>query len=77
VVLRHIGLYAYRVAFLRQWRSMAPAPLEQLESLEQLRALWHGVRIAVLSVDQAPPAGVDTPADLERVRTYLSTCPGV
>jgi 3-deoxy-manno-octulosonate cytidylyltransferase (CMP-KDO synthetase) len=67
-VLRHIGLYAYRVAFLRQWRELAPAPLEQLESLEQLRALWHGVRIAVLTIPSAPPAGVDTPADLERVR---------
>ncbi|MFN5513123.1 MAG: 3-deoxy-manno-octulosonate cytidylyltransferase [Burkholderiales bacterium] len=71
-VLRHVGLYAYRVAFLRAWRSFAPAPIEQLESLEQLRALWHGVRIAVLRVDQAPPAGVDTPADLERVQKLFS-----
>lgn len=71
-VLRHVGLYAYRVAFLRRWRTLAPAPIEQLESLEQLRALWHGDRIAVLQVPHAPPAGVDTPDDLERVRTLLS-----
>jgi 3-deoxy-manno-octulosonate cytidylyltransferase (CMP-KDO synthetase) len=70
-VLRHVGLYAYRVAFLRAWRAFAPAPIEQIESLEQLRALWHGVRIAVLRVDAAPPAGVDTPADLERVRALF------
>lgn len=68
LVLRHVGLYAYRVSFLRAWRSFEPAPIEQLESLEQLRALWQGVRIAVLRVEQAPPAGVDTAADLERVR---------
>lgn len=67
-ILRHIGLYAYRVAFLRAYRALAPSPLESIEALEQLRALWHGHRIAVLTVDEAPPAGVDTPADLERVR---------
>ena len=67
-VLRHIGLYAYRAGFLRQWANLAPAPLEQTESLEQLRALWHGFRIAVMVTPEAPPAGVDTPADLERVR---------
>jgi 3-deoxy-manno-octulosonate cytidylyltransferase (CMP-KDO synthetase) len=76
-VRRHIGLYAYRVAFLRQWRDLTPAPLEHLESLEQLRALWHGVRIAVLEADSAPPAGVDTPADLDRVRAALAKQPGV
>lgn len=70
-VLRHVGLYAYRVSFLRAWRSFEPAPIEQLESLEQLRALWQGVRIAVLRVAQAPPAGVDTAADLERVRRHF------
>jgi len=67
-VQRHIGLYAYRVSFLRAYRQLAPSPLEAIEALEQLRALWHGHRIAVLSTDEAPPAGVDTPADLERVR---------
>ena len=70
-VLRHVGLYAYRVSFLRAWRTFKPAPIEQLESLEQLRALWQGVRIAVLRVAQAPPAGVDTAADLERVRSLF------
>lgn len=66
--LRHIGLYALRVAFLRAYPGLAQAPLEQLESLEQLRALWHGYRIAVLRTEQAPQAGVDTPEDLARVR---------
>ncbi len=68
IAQRHIGLYAYRVAFLRAYRALAASPLESIEALEQLRALWHGYRIAVLSTDEAPPAGVDTPADLERVR---------
>jgi 3-deoxy-manno-octulosonate cytidylyltransferase (CMP-KDO synthetase) len=70
--LRHIGIYAYRVSFLRAYPRLARAPYEILESLEQLRALWHGYRIAVLRTDDAPPAGVDTPEDLERVRTLLS-----
>ncbi|NMG54137.1 3-deoxy-manno-octulosonate cytidylyltransferase [Aromatoleum aromaticum] len=67
-VLRHVGLYAYRVAFLRCYASLAPSPLEQWEALEQLRALWHGHRIRVMTVAVAPAAGVDTPEDLERVR---------
>ena len=66
--LRHIGLYAYRVDFLSQFPLLAPAPIEQIESLEQLRAMWHGHRIALHITDLAPPAGVDTPEDLERVR---------
>ncbi|GAA4408396.1 3-deoxy-manno-octulosonate cytidylyltransferase [Quisquiliibacterium transsilvanicum] len=66
--LRHIGLYAYRVAFLRAYPGLAQSPLERFESLEQLRALWHGYRIAVLHAAEAPPAGVDTPEDLARVR---------
>ncbi|MEK7738397.1 MAG: 3-deoxy-manno-octulosonate cytidylyltransferase [Pseudomonadota bacterium] len=65
---RHIGLYAYRVDFLRQLGLLAPAPLESCEALEQLRALWHGYAIRVVSCTHAPAAGVDTPADLERVR---------
>jgi 3-deoxy-manno-octulosonate cytidylyltransferase (CMP-KDO synthetase) len=67
-VQRHIGLYAYRVSFLNAYRALAPSPIESIEALEQLRALWHGERIAVLTTDEAPPAGVDTAADLERVR---------
>lgn len=67
-VLRHVGLYAYRVGFLRRYATLAVSPLEQWEALEQLRVLWHGERIRVLTVDDAPPAGVDTPDDLARVR---------
>ncbi|THF66118.1 3-deoxy-manno-octulosonate cytidylyltransferase [Pseudothauera nasutitermitis] len=67
-VLRHIGLYAYRAAFLRRYAGLEASPLEQWEALEQLRAMWHGHRIQVLRVDEAPAAGVDTPEDLERVR---------
>jgi 3-deoxy-manno-octulosonate cytidylyltransferase (CMP-KDO synthetase) len=65
---RHIGLYAYRAATLRRFPSLSPAPLEQVESLEQLRFLWHGEAIAVHPTDEAPAAGVDTPEDLARVR---------
>ena len=71
-LLRHVGLYAYRVSFLRAYRGLAPSPLESIEMLEQLRALWHGYRIAVLEAAQAPPAGVDTPADLDRVRREVA-----
>jgi 3-deoxy-manno-octulosonate cytidylyltransferase (CMP-KDO synthetase) len=66
--LRHVGLYAYRAAFLRRFPSLPMAPLERIEALEQLRVLWHGERIAVHVADQAPGPGVDTPEDLERVR---------
>ena len=66
--LRHVGLYAYRAAFLRRFPKLSHAPLEGLESLEQLRVLWHGERIAVHVSDDRPGPGVDTPADLERVR---------
>ena len=69
--LRHIGIYAYRVSFLRLFPKLAQAPLERTESLEQLRALWHGHRIAVHITQHAPGPGVDTPEDLERVRRYL------
>ncbi|WP_374676395.1 3-deoxy-manno-octulosonate cytidylyltransferase [Ideonella sp.] len=65
---RHIGLYAYRAGFLRRFPGLAPAPQEQLESLEQLRVLWHGERIAVHFAEHAPAPGVDTPEDLARVR---------
>lgn len=66
--LRHVGIYGYRVGFLRQFPGLPQAPLERLEQLEQLRALWHGHRIAVHVATQAPGPGVDTPEDLERVR---------
>ncbi|HEX6827756.1 MAG TPA: 3-deoxy-manno-octulosonate cytidylyltransferase [Burkholderiales bacterium] len=66
--LRHIGLYAYRAAFLRRYAGLEPAPPEQAEALEQLRALWHGHRISVALADRPPAPGVDTEADLERVR---------
>ena len=69
--LRHIGLYAYRAAFLRRFPALAASPLEQLESLEQLRVLWHGERIAVHVSDERPGPGVDTPEDLVRVRAML------
>lgn len=70
--LRHVGIYGYRAGFLRQFPTLPPAPLEQLESLEQLRALWHGHRIAVHLAEHAPGPGVDTPQDLERVRQLFT-----
>jgi 3-deoxy-manno-octulosonate cytidylyltransferase (CMP-KDO synthetase) len=69
--LRHIGLYAYRAGFLRRFPGLAPAPIERTESLEQLRALWHGERIAVTVWPSAPGPGVDTPEDLARVRALF------
>ncbi len=69
--LRHIGIYGYRVDFLRRFPKLAQAPMEVTEALEQLRALWHGHRIAVHVTDQAPGPGVDTPEDLERVRSLF------
>lgn len=68
--LRHVGLYAYSQSFLQTYPALEPAPLEQIEALEQLRVLWHGHAIAVHVTDTAPAAGVDTPDDLTRVRTY-------
>ncbi len=69
--LRHVGLYAYHAGFLRRFPSLAISPLEQIESLEQLRVLWHGERIAVHLSDEKPGPGVDTPEDLERVRAHI------
>lgn len=69
--LRHIGVYGYRAGFLRRFPALEPAPLERTESLEQLRTLWHGERIAVHLSDHAPGPGVDTAEDLERVRRML------
>lgn len=68
---RHIGLYAYRAGFIGRFRSWGPCPPEAVEQLEQLRILWHGERIAVRVVEDAPPAGVDVPEDLERVRAHF------
>jgi 3-deoxy-manno-octulosonate cytidylyltransferase (CMP-KDO synthetase) len=71
--LRHVGLYAYRAAFLRRFPTLPMAPLERIEALEQLRVLWHGEHIAVHVTAQAPGTGVDTREDLERVRGLLGT----
>ncbi|HWR79347.1 MAG TPA: 3-deoxy-manno-octulosonate cytidylyltransferase [Pseudomonas sp.] len=68
---RHIGIYAYRAGFLHDFVAWGPCQLEDTECLEQLRALWHGVRIHVADALQSPPAGVDTAEDLERVRRLL------
>lgn len=70
--LHHLGLYAYRVAFLKAFPTLAQAPLEKFESLEQLRALYYGYEIGVLTLDAALPAGVDTEDDLERVRKVFA-----
>lgn len=69
--LRHIGIYGYRVRSLLEFAGWPPTPLETTEKLEQLRALEHGMRIHVIALQEAPPAGVDTPEDLERVRARL------
>lgn len=71
-VLHHVGLYAYRAGFLKRYAALAPSPLEQWEALEQLRVLWHGDRIAVRVIKTAPAPGVDTAADLERVRRIFA-----
>ena len=69
---RHYGLYAYRVSFLRAFPALAPAPIERFEALEQLRALWHGYRIAVEITHGTPAPGIDTPEDLVRVRAIFA-----
>jgi 3-deoxy-manno-octulosonate cytidylyltransferase (CMP-KDO synthetase) len=70
--LRHVGIYSYRAGFLRQFPQLPQAPIEVSESLEQLRALWHGYTIAVHVSNTAPGPGVDTPEDLERARQLWS-----
>ena len=70
-VYRHIGIYAYRAAFLKIYQQLSPADIEQCEALEQLRALWHGYKIAVAVTDLAPRSGVDTPEDLQKVRALF------
>ena len=71
-IYRHYGLYAYRVAFLRAFPALSPAPIEGFEALEQLRALWHGYRIAVEITRGTPAPGIDTPEDLARVREIFA-----
>jgi 3-deoxy-manno-octulosonate cytidylyltransferase (CMP-KDO synthetase) len=66
--LRHVGIYGYRAGFLREFPRLSQAPVEVVEALEQLRALWHGHRIAVHVSQHVPGPGVDTPQDLDRVR---------
>ncbi len=72
---RHIGIYAYRARFLHLYNRLEPAAIERFEALEQLRALWHGHRIAVAMSAHAPEAGVDTAEDLERVRRIFAAEP--
>jgi len=71
--LRHIGLYAYRAAFIKEYVAWPEAPIEAQESLEQLRTLWHGKRIHVSLAAEIPPAGVDTAEDLKRIEALLQT----
>ena len=68
---RHIGIYAYRVGFLKQYAELSVTQLEQIESLEQLRVLHHGYKIAITVTDHAPATGVDTQADLDYVRSVF------
>lgn len=69
---RHIGMYAYKASFLKEFSKLSPAPIEEAESLEQLRAMWYGYTIQVLLTNSAPPPGVDTAEDLERVRAVFA-----
>lgn len=70
---RHIGIYGYRAGFLHHFIEWGSCWLERCESLEQLRALWNGVKIHVADAQEVPPAGVDTLDDLERVKKILET----
>lgn len=74
--LRHIGIYAYRAGFLRRFAKMPPGKLERIESLEQLRVLEAGFRIAVALTPEPFPPGVDTPEDLARAEAHLATGAG-
>ncbi|KEI35596.1 3-deoxy-manno-octulosonate cytidylyltransferase [Francisella sp. W12-1067] len=69
---RHIGMYAYRVEFLKKYSSLSKAPIESYESLEQLRVLYNGYKIAVAKAIKSTPAGVDTLEDLEKIREYFN-----
>jgi 3-deoxy-manno-octulosonate cytidylyltransferase (CMP-KDO synthetase) len=68
---RHIGIYAYRVGFLKKYASLKPSVLEKIESLEQLRVLFHGYKIGVVITKNAPASGVDTQSDLDYVRSLF------
>jgi 3-deoxy-manno-octulosonate cytidylyltransferase (CMP-KDO synthetase) len=72
-VLRHIGIYAYRASFLHAFGQLQPAAIEQIEALEQLRALWHGYKIGVTITHEAPPSGVDTETDLLAARKLFES----
>jgi 3-deoxy-manno-octulosonate cytidylyltransferase (CMP-KDO synthetase) len=72
-IFRHIGLYAYRAKFLRAFPQLAVPAVERFESLEQLRALAHGYRIAVLQVNEPLPPGIDTPQDYERLKARFAS----
>ena len=69
---RHIGIYAYRAGFLKHYAALPRCPLEDIEALEQLRVLWHGYGIRLVTVDHPPEPGVDTPEDLARVRQIVA-----
>ncbi|MCY9821367.1 3-deoxy-manno-octulosonate cytidylyltransferase [Aeromonas media] len=69
---RHIGIYAYRAGFIQRYVDWAPSALEQVEALEQLRVLWYGEKIHVAQALEAPPVGVDTQTDLDKVRALLA-----
>jgi 3-deoxy-manno-octulosonate cytidylyltransferase (CMP-KDO synthetase) len=71
--VRHLGIYGYRVAALRRLSARQPCRLEEIERLEQLRALWMGMRIQTDIAVEVPPPGVDTPADLERVNAFVAS----
>ena len=70
-VYRHIGIYAYRASFLQAYSKLDPAPIEQPEALEQLRAIWHGYKISVAITEKTPATGVDTQQDLDLVRSLF------
>ncbi|POY44930.1 3-deoxy-manno-octulosonate cytidylyltransferase [Avibacterium gallinarum] len=70
--LRHIGIYAYRAGFIKQYVQWQPSALENIESLEQLRVLWYGEKIHIDLAKEVPAVGVDTPEDLEKVRAILA-----
>ncbi|HAS6349895.1 TPA: 3-deoxy-manno-octulosonate cytidylyltransferase [Vibrio vulnificus] len=72
-LMRHIGIYAYRAGFINTYVNWQPSTLERIECLEQLRVLWYGEKIHVALAKEAPPAGVDTPEDLETVRKIIAS----
>ena len=73
---RHVGIYAYRVSLLNSFVAWPDCELERLEKLEQLRALWHGVRIHIEASAVSIPPGIDTPEDLERTRRAFAAMTG-